>query len=235
MRTRVTIISTAILIVFVDLAAAHNLFIHVEKQLDGPDLIDVFFEHAPYPGKGEYNGPILERGQTWVRTPDAEQPIPHQVAEITRRGKVFLQGETRTQSPRAIEHSCKWGIYHGRLDYFYGKYLDVQTAQQVKRLGRASRLPLDLVPQPETDTFRVRVLWRGEPRGDLTVYVWPPGGGEQKLRTDAEGIVTLPDAKPGLYAFATVLTLEDEKGEFDGQAYDGVMHGVTLTMPWPLK
>ena len=45
----------------------------------------------------------------------------------------------------------------------------------------------------------------------------------------------LPKAKGGLYSFATVVTFKDEKGKFDGQPYQGVMHGATLTMRRPLK
>ena len=47
-------------------AQAHNLYVLIEPQKDGPDLVDVIFEHFPYPGKGTYNKPHLDRGKTWV-------------------------------------------------------------------------------------------------------------------------------------------------------------------------
>jgi hypothetical protein len=232
---RMMLFVTAALILQASIGSAHNLFVHLERQLDGPDLIDVFFEHAPYPGDGKYNGPIIERGRTWVRTPGDEEPIAHSLAEITRRGKTFLQGATRTKAPRSIEHSCKWGIYHGQLDYFHGKYLDVKTIEQARQLGRAPDLPLDLAPRLEDEGLSLQVLWQGKPCGGVTVFVWPPGGKEKKYKASEQGVVRLPKPKGGLYSFATVVTFKEKKGEFEGQPYQGIMHGVTLTMRWPLK
>jgi hypothetical protein len=95
-----------------DIADAHNLFVMVEHRSDGPDSIDVIFEHAPYPGKGVYNQPLLDRGETWIQPLD-EKVVPLRVKEVTRLGKKFLQAETTTESPRAVVHSCKWGVYKG--------------------------------------------------------------------------------------------------------------------------
>jgi hypothetical protein len=170
-----------------------------------------------------------------VRTHGDEKPIPHKVSEINRRGKKFLQGETRTKAPRTIEHSCKWGIYHGQLDYFHGKYLDVHTVAQARQLGRAPGLPLDLVPQLADGTLRVEVVWQGKPHAKATVNVWSPGGREQKYVANGQGIVEIANAKPGLYSFSVRVTLPEEEGEFGGEAYQGVMHGTTLTLRWPLE
>jgi hypothetical protein len=235
MTIRISFMVLAVAVLSGNMAAAHNLFVRVERQSDGPDRINVIFEHAPFPGNGQHNGPIIERGRTWVRTADGEKPAPHKLSEITRRSTKFLQGETNTSAPRAIEHSCLWGIYHGQLDYFHGKYLDVTTADQARQLGRATDLPLDLVPQATGDTLAVQVLWQGKPQGGVTVHVWPPGGRERKYRANDAGLVTLPKATSGTYSFSTVLRFPDEKGEFAGQSYQGLMHGVTLTIPWPLN
>ena len=40
-------------------ADAHNLFVLIETQPNGQDLVDIIFEHSPYPGKGTYNQPLL--------------------------------------------------------------------------------------------------------------------------------------------------------------------------------
>ena len=124
-----------------DTADAHNLFVMVEHQSDGPDSIDVIFEHSPYPGKGVYNKPLLDRGNTWIQRPNEEEVVSLSLKEVTRLGKKFLQTETKTESPRAVVHSCKWGVYKGRLDYFYGKYLDVSSAEQVSRSGAHPEAP----------------------------------------------------------------------------------------------
>jgi hypothetical protein len=65
--------------------------------------------------------------------------------------------------------------------------------------------------------------------------VWPPGGRERKLQANDEGIVTIAKPANGFYAFSTVLRFPEETGEFQGEPYQGVMHGVTLTLPWPLE
>ena len=54
------------------IASAHNLYVLIEKQSGAADLVDVIFEHSPYPGKGTYNGPLIERGKTWVASLDGK-------------------------------------------------------------------------------------------------------------------------------------------------------------------
>ena len=142
---------------------AHNLFVLVEPQADGPDLVDVIFEHFPYPGEGTYNQPHLDRGNTWVQLPDSKRKITLTLAEQTRLGKKFLQTTTDTTRPRAIVHSCKWGVYNGRLDYFHGKYLDVSSKDEAAEFARTAELPLDLVPSFDGDELRITVLFRDKP------------------------------------------------------------------------
>jgi hypothetical protein len=94
---------------------------------------------------------------------------------------------------------------------------------------------LDLVPCPSGGTLGVQVLWQGEPRGGVSVHVWPPGGREKKYKANEAGIVELPNSASGTYSFSTVVRFPEERGKFAGQDYRGIMHGVTLTMPWPLN
>jgi hypothetical protein len=91
------------------------------------------------------------------------------------------------------------------------------------------------VPKVQDGKLSVQAVWQGKPRGKVTVHVWPPGGREKRLQADEEGIVTIAKPAKGVYAFSTVVRFPEETGQFQGQAYQGVMHGVTLSMPWPLE
>jgi hypothetical protein len=217
------------------MANAHNLFVMIEGQSDGPDLIDVIFEHSPYPGKGTYNKPLLDRGKTWIQQAGAQKMISVSLKEVTRLGKKFLQTKTETEGPRAIVHSCKWGVYHGRLDYFHGKYLDVSSVQQLDRLARTPELPLDISPAVQSDKVTITVFFKDKPLANATAWIWMPGGKEMKQTTDAAGKITISNLAPGTYAFATIHVLEDPSGEFEGERFQGVMHGTTCSFRWPIR
>ena len=216
-------------------ANAHNLFVLIERQAEGPDLVDVIFEHSPYPGKGTYNQPHLDRGQTWVQSTGSTKKVALTLTEQTRLGKKFLQGKTETQAPRIIVHSCKWGVYKGRLDYFHGKYIDVSTKDEVARFARTAALPLDLVPSFDGEALKVSVRFQGKPLAGTKVAIWPPGSKETSQTCDANGVITVPNPKKGTWSFSAVHTLKDETGEFNGEEYKGLMHGTTLNLRLPLE
>ncbi len=218
-------------------ALAHNLYVLVTPDGQGPSVVDVIFEHSPVPGKGTYNSPLIERGKTWVETKSGdEMPLP-ELHEISRLGKKFLRTETQAQGPRAIIHSCDWGVYKRRLCYFHGKFLDVEDSKQLKTLARTESLPLDLVPMKgDGGALVVQVLFEGSPVSDGKLWTWSPDGKESKLTLDAEGRAMIEATHEGTYSFAYVHKLEGLKGTFNGEKYDdGVTHGTTVNLKWPLE
>jgi hypothetical protein len=234
--TRFPVICTFLAVVTVcSPANAHNLFVMVEPRINGPDSVDVIFEHSPHPGTGTYNKPLLDRGATWIQRPSEEQVVSLRLREVTRLGKKFLQAETETDSPRAVVHSCKWGVYKGRLDYFHGKYLDVSSAEEMSRLARTSKLPLDIAPNIQPSRVTITVYFGNKPLAENVVWIWTPNGKETKKTTDATGTITLSNPLPGIYSFATLHTLENPAGEFEGEPYKGVMHGTTCSFRWPIQ
>jgi hypothetical protein len=154
---------------------------------------------------------------------------------VTRLGKKFLQAETTIESPRAVVHSCKWGVYKGRLDYFHGKFLDVSSVEQFSRLARTPKLPLDISPAIESGEVKITVFFKDQPLANTAVWRWTPGGKETKLTTDADGTITVESLAPGVHSFAAIRILEDPSGEFEGEPYQGVMHGTTCSFRWPIK
>lgn len=216
-------------------AWAHNLFVLTEPGPGDQVTVNVIFEHAPKPGGGGYNQPLLDRGETWVRAEASEETANLELTEVARKGKKFLQTQVASGGPRAIVHSCPWGIYHGRLDYFHGKYLEIETAEQLQSLGKEPQLPLDLIPSPRADGIVLTVRFQGEPVVNGTVWVWGPDGKSKKKTTDAAGEVAFEDLVPGTYSFATVHILNQPTGKFQGESYRGIMHGTTCTLKWPLR
>ena len=225
----------AFVLVACQVVYSHNLFVLVEAQSDGPEVINVIFEHGPSPGKGTYNQPLLVRGQTWIRNPGVVDVVELELKEITTHGKKFFQADAKVATPRVIGHSCTWGVYKGRLDHFYGKYLDVTSAEETASLAREQRLPLDLVPAVENDALVITVLYKDEPLANARVSIWSPSGKEWVQRTDSEGQTELKNLRKGVYSFATAHTLKDSAGEFNGERYNGVMHATTCSLRWPFN
>ena len=217
------------------IASAHNLYVLVEEQSDSTDLVDVIFEHSPYPGKGTYNAPLIERGKTWVASPDGKTVALATLQEKRRLGKKFLQTQTDLKGPRAIIHSCQWGVYKGRLDYFHGKYLDVKNAEQLDRLAVTKALPLDLVPKLNAGALEVAVIKDGQPVANGKIWIWSPDGKETRQPTDDDGRFRIEKPLQGTYSFAAIHTDPDPDGEFQGESYKGVMHGTTVSLRLPLS
>ena len=215
-------------------ASAHNLYVLIEQQSGSADLVDVIFEHSPYPGKGTYNGPLIERGKTWVTPLEGKTVDLAKLKEKRRLGKRFLQTQTESNGPRAIIHSCKWGVYKGRLDYFHGKYLDVQNAQQLDRLAVTETLPLDLVPKIVGGALQVAVIKDGQPVTGGKIWIWSPDGKETQHPTDDQGRFRIEKPLDGTYSFAALHTDPKPTGDFNGEAYEGVMHGTTVSLRLPL-
>jgi hypothetical protein len=211
------------------LAQGHNLWITGQGK-----TVRIVFEHSPQPGKGNYNAEILRNGKTWVRTVDHKEATPVTIEETGQPGSLWLAGSTEATGPRVIEHSCVFGIYRGRLDYFYGKFLDVGQSEQVESLGRATRLPLDIVPALKGDALELRVLWEGRLLTDYRFGVMTPSGEEISLRTNDEGIIEFEPIQPGIYGFWAIRLEDETKGVYDGEDYMGTMHGSTLSLRWPL-
>ena len=202
----------AVAVVACSSAKAHNLFVLLEPNSGGPDRVDVIFEHSPYPGKGTYNQPHLERGRTWVRQLDAEQKAPLELKEATRLGKKFLQTETDTTGPRVVVHSMQVGhLQWPTWTFFHGKYLDASSAEHVKALSRTPRTAARHGPR------------RGRP-GALTVTVlfdsaarWPTprsrsgrqAGRRRSKRRMQTGAIELDNLSPGTYSFGTAHTQKD--------------------------
>lgn len=224
-------ISKFVLLAAVVLAplSGHNLWLTAE---DG--AVRIVFEHSMQPGEGNYNDDIASCGKTWVRTSDGKT-APVSIAKAGEPGAAYLSGKTAvTQGPRSVEFSCVFGIYKGRMDYFYGRYLDVANAAEMAKLARAKDLPIDIVPSIAGDTMTFEVVYEGESLANHRVAIIAPDGSESKFRTDAKGKLSYKPTMPGVYGVWSVRLDDEITGEHKGVAYTGNMHATSLTFDWPL-
>lgn len=220
----ITLVTTVLL--SADIASGHSVFIVVERQIDAPDRIQVIFEHAPYPGKGGYYEPLLERGKTWSEEKSGDES-PIELSAGERLGKELLLGEADASVPRILVHDCEWGIYRGRMNYFSGKFIDTTKNEELEPFSATPELLLDIVPKYDGDSLELSVRFKGEPVPGARMWIWSPGGKSSEKKTDAEGIVRWEKAEPGTYYFATVHFLRDPEGEYQGESYKGLNYGTT--------
>jgi hypothetical protein len=207
----------------------HNLWVTAEGT-----TVQIVFEHSPEPGEGTYNTKILNNGQTWVRSVDHGDAARIALIERGQPGALFLNGKTQVTAPRVVEHSFAFGIYGGRLDYFYGKFIEPGDIGQLPLLGRAPKLTLDIVPRLKDAHLELTVLWQGELLRSYRFGVITPNGKEISLQANNEGVVIFKPSESGIYGFWAIRLDDEVSGVHEGEQYFGTMHGTTLSLRWPL-
>jgi hypothetical protein len=90
----------------------------------------------------------------------------------------------------------------------------------------ASVLGLDIQPLGEG---RVRVNLHGKPLAKAKLHIYAPNQWMQEFTTSDAGEVTVSTPWPGLYVLEVVY-VESVKGEYQGDAYEGIRHVGTLSL-----
>lgn len=90
----------------------------------------------------------------------------------------------------------------------------------------ASALALDIQPLGKG---RVRVSLHGKPLAKAKLNVFAPNQWLREYETDAQGETTVETPWPGLYVLE-VVHVEATKGEYQGDAYEGIRHVGTLSL-----
>lgn len=85
--------------------------------------------------------------------------------------------------------------------------------------------------------FAVPEAWfRGKPLAGVEVLFFNPAFDEQKLKSDAEGLVRVADvAKPGPYLLAIARHSEELPGHFHGVPFAITSHSASLSWTVPAK
>ena len=79
----------------------------------------------------------------------------------------------------------------------------------------------------------LKVMYFQHPSPNCDLIVLHASGNERKLRTDKKGEVFLEIASPEKYHLAAWVFEHGAAGEFEYEAYKGLMHGTTLTINLP--
>jgi hypothetical protein len=112
--------------------------------------------------------------------------------------------------------------------------LDVKNAEQLDRLAVTEALPLDLVPKIVEGALEVAVIKDGQPVKGGKIWVWSPNGKETQHPVDDRGRFRIDKPLEGTYSFAALHTDPKPTGDFQGEAYEGMMHGTTVSLRLPL-
>jgi hypothetical protein len=210
---------------------AHNLWLVGDADGKSNGLVHLYFEHHIGPGDGAYNGPIVERGKTWLRRPDKEgQPV--ELKEITVEKNRYLTGSTGPVSGSyALDHVSLYGIYAGRLNFFHGRYIKADTKKELEKLAESPYVPVQIIPLWTADELVLQIRYFSTPLAKTSLWVMQPEEKEEKeIQTDVKGQVSIGKLEQGTYYFNTRIIEDDPAGAFENQAYKGLVHGSTLTL-----
>jgi len=212
---------------------AHNLWIVGDAEKNGNGAVHLYFEHHVGPGKGDYMGPILKHGKTWLNTPNSD-PRKIELNEIIEGDLKYLGGTTgKIKPPFSLDHKSLYGIYHGRMDFFYGRYIQVNQMEELAGLAESSHLPFQIVPLWNKNKLSLRIMFFSNPYPRAKVSLLSPDGTEKEFVADNKGEVIIPGEPAEIYHFASYAFENDAAGVFEYDAFKGIMYGSTLTLKLP--
>ena len=212
---------------------AHNLWVVGDAKKNGDGSVHLYFEHHVGPGDGGFIGPILKNGKTWLNIPDSSARLI-ELNEITEDSLKYLGGSTgKIKPPFSIDHKSLYGIYHGRLDFFYGRYIQVTQMKELSEFAESPHLPFQIVPEWKQGKLSLRVKLFSNPYPRAKVYLLSPDGTEKEFIANSKGELVIPGKIAGTYHFASYAFEHDAAGVFNTDAFKGIMYGSTLTLQLP--
>ncbi|MCI5148057.1 MAG: hypothetical protein D3916_01385 [Candidatus Electrothrix sp. MAN1_4] len=216
---------------------AHNLWILGDADGKGTGQVHIYFEHHLGPGKGGYNGPIVERGKTWLKKMDGEKQSV-EIKEVTVDEGTYIAGSAENVSGSyALDHTSLYGIYSGRLDFFHGRYIKADTKEDLEKFAESSDVPVQIIPSWTDKGLMLQIKYFALPCHRTSLWMMQPEEKDEKgemkekeMQANGKGEVLIGELKPGTYHFSTRIIENDPAGAFEYQAYKGLMHGSTLTL-----
>ncbi|WP_028316243.1 hypothetical protein [Desulfatibacillum aliphaticivorans] len=235
--SRLALFACVFAICFTAPSFAHNLWIVGDPHNNGDGVVDLYFEHWLGPGDGAYTGPILERGKTTLRTPDGNTISLTMKSASQGENKKYLSANAgKTPQSYAVDHASLYGIYHGRLDFFYGKCIQAKTKKDLEALAESQNLPFQFVPQVTEDgKLLLKLQYFSNPLPKTKIKRVKKDGTEETFETDKKGEFLFTPDKAGKYHFSSLAFEHEAAGAFEYQAFKGIMYGTTLTINWPVE
>lgn len=147
-----------------------------------------------------------------------------------RKADHFLLGDLSPKVAAHIETAYDvmgGGDKPGKKPFFYARW-------QAADAGAAKpALTFDLVPTGRSG--EARVTFRGAPLPGAKVTAYVPGGAEEELTADADGLVRVSAEKPGFYLLVGKAQRESQNGFWGGRAYDTLSHNCSLAWRVPAR
>jgi len=222
-------------VVVVPAAQAHFLWLKSDAAENGkPQAVLIFGESA---ADEAYHLPeSLADTELFLRVPGGERTAlkTEKVDTDDRVGLVAALPDA--ELPEVIETMREYGVYGDFLLTYYAKHVRTSSNDQLAAAGASQDLKLDIVPQATNDGLELNVLWDGKPREGVELTVKTDGENEdvdaEKLKTDANGKVTLQPGGSGLVAVLANVHDGKQTGELKGKKYGSAAHYASLTFPW---
>ena len=209
---------------------AHNLWVIGDPKKNSDGTIHLYFEHWVGPGDGGYNGPIMERGKTWIRNLQGNSTLIPMKEVSEKDTRYFVGNSGVTSGSYAIDHTSLYGIYHGQLDFFSGRYIELKNADDLAALAKSPHLPVQIVPVFTDKGILLRVMYFSLPYPNAPIWIVKTDGKEENFTADNKGEFLLGPIKSGIYHINTRIVEKEPAGAFEYEAYKGVMHGSTLIL-----
>ena len=213
-------------------AQAHFLWLLQAKSASGTPTVQAHFSEAAEDPEPELLK-RLEGMEVWYRAiTDNAQPLKTkltpEVIEIAVP-KVFDPAHPGTVLASKTFGVSTRGDVHFLLEYYAKVYLT--PLADAEKLREATPLALDITPTIEGKKLTLLVTWKKKPVADSEVVVKGPGLKGDKVKTDAQGRVSVDLADAGLIEIRA-RHIEARAGKLADKEYTEVRHYSTLTLPW---
>ena len=210
---------------------AHNMWIIGDADGKDNGAVHLYFEHHVGPGDGTFLGPIEARGKTWLTTPQDEKGKSIILAPVKKKDIKYLAGDIgQMYGSYALDHTSLYGIYHGRLDFFHGRYIDARSTADLAALSESTHLPVRIVPVLTDKGILLKVMYFSTPHPRANIYVLKRNGEEESFQANNKGEFLLGRLKPGVHYIAVRIIENEPAGAFEYQAFKGIMHVSTLAL-----
>lgn len=217
--------------------SAHYLWVIVEPSKTGDDTAKMYFEHSAVPGDGHYLDHFTTGSQMWLQTPSLPKAQKLTLTEQKTEKHRWLETALDQPTPRSVDMYGKFGVYFYNkkpvLLHYYGRFIDVDSVDEINTLSQARHLNLDVSPEWKAGKMTLNVRWQGKAAADSEVRVFGPQKFRQTLKTDAEGQIQFEPPDAGRYLVRSSVEFQTPGTDDDGQDYKAIRHTCTLVLDLP--
>ncbi len=216
---------------------AHFIWLLPPQAVEKTPAARMIFSENTRPDRPELLKKIASTQVILRRSDEKTTPLKTELDKATWRATLPSDGF------QEIAAVCRYGVVQHiesepfLLNYYAKTFVGIEDwAHPPALFGKAwDKLPLELVPVlPKQGEPQLRVLWQGKPLADAKVVLQVPGESESvEVKSDRDGVFSLPEPKRGGLYGLRVGHIEDRKGEFEGKKYKEVRHYSTLVLEAP--